>query len=133
MQSITQASPRDAGKEETMARKIWAIQPNKLKRRYFETADQLAAELAASVRESGPCSLFTDCRWFTDGGIVVSPFSYVLNIARGYDGPFTERELLQALLDEGIFPNPVLGQSWVYVLSTENIGRVPPYCKGVEV
>ena len=133
MQSITQASPRDAGKEETMARKIWAIAPKALKRRYFNTAEELATELAASIRQNGPCSLFTDYKWFTDGGIVVSPFSYVLNISKGYEGPFTERELLKALINEGIFPNPVLGQSWVYVLDVKDRGRVSPYCKGVEV
>ena len=134
MQSITQASP-PCGQGGNMKRKIWTIAPKTLKRRYFDTAEQFAAELAASIRESGEeCSLFTDYRWVTEPGTVISPyFGYVTNLSIGYDGPFTEKELLKALLREGIYPNRLVGQSSAYILSTKNLGEVWAYYKGVEV
>lgn len=116
-------------------KKIWAIAPKTLKRRYFDTAEELATKLAASIRESGEeCSLFTDHRWLTEAGVVISPyFAYVTNLSVGYEGPFTEKELLQALLRVGIYPNPLVGQSSCYILSTEKLGEVWAYYKGVEV
>ncbi len=116
-----------------MAKRAWAIAPKALKRRYFETAEQLAAEIATSIRESGEeCSLFTDYRWFTQPGVIISPyFAYVTNLSIGYDGPFEKEELLQALRREGIYANPLVAQSQAYLLSTEDKGEVWAFNKGI--
>ena len=114
-------------------KKYHSIPVSKLARTHYESADALAEHLANIIRSTGKaCSLYTDYRWHTEG-CVISPFAgYVTNLSLGYEGPFSERELLDALLRKGIYPNPVTGQSYVYVLHTKDIGQVRPMNLGCE-
>ena len=116
-----------------MTKKYHSIPETQLVRTHYESADALAEHLANIIRHTGKAiSLFTDYRWHTEG-CVISPFAgYVTNFSIGYEGNFTEKELLEALRREGIYPNPVTGQSYVYVLHTEDMGKVRPMSLGCE-
>ena len=108
-------------------KKYKSISINQIERTYYESAGALAKHLAGIVGKTGKAiSLFTDYRWHTEG-CVMSPYAgYVTTLSLGYDGPFSEKELMEALRKEGIYANPVKGQSSVYVLYTENVGSVWP-------
>ena len=114
-------------------KKYHSIPEKHLVRTHYESADALAEHLAEIVLSTGKAiSLFTDYRWHTEE-CIISPFAgYVTNLSIGYDGPFSEKELLEALRQKGIYPNQVIGQSRVFVLHTKDIGQVRPMNLGCE-
>ena len=114
-------------------KKYYSIPETQLVRTHYESADALAEHLANIIWSTGKAiSLFTDYRWHTEG-CVISPFAgYVTNLSIGYDGEFTEEELLQALRQKGIYANPVTGQSRVFVLHSKDMGRLKPTSLGCE-
>ena len=114
-------------------KKYRAIKIQDIKRTYYKTAEDLASHLAGIIHKNNAAiSLFTDYKWHTDG-CVISPYAgYATTLSIGYEGPFTEEELMKALKQEGITPNRVSGQSAVYVLHTKDVGEVPTFNMGCE-
>ena len=95
---------------------IYSISHKKLKRTHYDSADDLAAEIADYViKTSRAVSLATDYRWWSRN--IVDPYlGHVLNVSIGYEGDFLEDELISCLRKRGIIVSNFPGESWFYIL-----------------
>lgn len=109
--------------EMIMATELYPVAPHMVTRKWFNSVQELAKTIADSVKTKRAMTLATDYRWYADA--VITPFfAHVTNVSICYDGNFIEKELLDVLLAEGVYPNQWLGQSSFFMVWREKEDNV---------
>lgn len=86
--------------------KIYQINPNDLVRKKYDSADELAQEMASSLSRIKVLTLCIKYGWWAEW-IVTPEVGPVANCSIGYDGDFTQEDIINSLkkLDLSVTPH----------------------------